>query len=106
MIDESSFRIVNVAASFLIAGTLSWRHFYYRSRNGWDNRARSLTSVLVFAWIGVSSGVAFDRGLPMPFTVKVSTVLLLAYLIALWTPWRWRITRPQRTSSTPHAAPR
>lgn len=91
--DESLFRVANVAISFSIAGTLSWRHFYYRHRNSHDNRARSLTSVLVFAWLGVSSGVALDRGLPMPFTVKVATFLLIAYLLALWTPWRWHNRR-------------
>lgn len=88
--DESIYRLVNVGIGFAIAGTLSWRHFYYRHRNEVDNRARSLTSVLVFAWAAVSSGVAYDRDLPMPFTVKVWSFLLAAYLVSLWTPWRWR----------------
>jgi len=87
--DESLFRVVNVAVAFLIAGTLSWRHFYYRHRNGPDNRLRSALSIAVFAWIAVSSGVALDRDLPLPFTVKISTLLLTAYLTSLWTPWRW-----------------
>lgn len=92
--DESLFRVANAALSLLVAGTLCWRHWYYRHRNGFDNRFRSLTAVLVFAWLAVASGVAFDRDLELPFTVKVATGFLAAYLFALWTPWRWRRPRP------------
>ncbi len=91
--DADLFRYANVTIAFLIAGTLSWRHVFYRNRNGFDNRLRSATSILVFAWVAVSSGVALSRDLPLVFTVKVTTVLLAAYLAALWTPWRWQLPR-------------
>lgn len=91
--DEALFRLVNLAILFTIAGTLSWRHFYFRSRNGIDNRLRSGASILLFGWLAVSSGVAYDAGFPVLFTTEWLTGFLMLYLVTLWTPWRWHLPR-------------
>lgn len=92
-VDPDNFRLVNVVASVLVAGTLSWRHFYYRAHRGIDNRLRSATSIAVFAVSAIASGTAWSRDLPVPFYVYLLTAALTAYLIALWTPWRWHLPR-------------
>jgi len=90
-----TFRLPNLVLGLLVIVTLGWRHLYNHPRRDLDDRLRSATSVLPYVVLVVASGIAYSRGYVAPSYVAWMTFALLAYLVALWTPWRWRL--PART---------
>lgn len=89
------FRLVNVAAAFLIAVTLtsrawtSWSTWPQARR--WDFAARAAAQISIFCGTIYASTIAWlDPAAPMRGYVYVVTACLVGYLLTLWTPWRWR----------------
>lgn len=90
-------RLFNAAVSLLIVMTLtvrvvtSWSSWPDRSR---EFRFRGLAQVAVFVASTYASIIAYrDPNIPLRGYVFVVTAGLSAYLVSLWTPWRWHNRR-------------
>lgn len=92
--NAEDIRLLNASLSVLIVMTLivrvvtSWSSWPDRP---WENRFRGTAQSLVFVASAYASIIAFHSPrVPLMGYVYVVTAGLLAYLVTLWTPWRWR----------------
>lgn len=86
-------RPVNIVALLAIVAMLSYRHTRRHALAGIDAAVASGACMLVFAMMAFATGVNYTRGVQMGPIVPYFTLTLLLFLVALSTPWRWRIRR-------------
>ena len=84
-------RPVNIVALLAIVAVLSYRHRHAQA--GIDAAVASGACMLVFAMMAFATGVNYTKGVQMGPIVPYFTLALISFLVALCTPWRWRLPR-------------
>jgi hypothetical protein len=86
-------RPVNIGILLAIVAVLSYRHTQRGRARLLDDRIASFTCMLVFSMMAFATGVNYTKGVQMGPIVPYFTLTLLLFLVALMTPWRWRLRR-------------